>query len=137
MQPVNIGMLIGAARKVPVILGGGTQMAPIMAAAVKLDPSILGNFMEGTTRWLLADPNSDLVKLVGSISPEIPIVNINMDYSESPYEGLQAYEWGYIKEGVGCGASAVAAVISSAGKIDCGALLDEVHSIYKAIINVD
>lgn len=137
MQPVNIGMLVGAARHVPVILGGGTQMAPVMAAAVKLDPSIVGNFMEGTTRWLLSDPNSDLVKLVGSISPKIPIVNINMDYSKSPYEGLQAYEWGYIKEGVGCGASSVAAVAGSAWKIDCDALLARVHEIYRKIINAD
>jgi hypothetical protein len=48
------------------------------------------------------DPNSSMVRLMGSISDRIPIVYVNMDYNKSPYEGLQAYEWGYIKEEVGC-----------------------------------
>lgn len=137
MMPVNIGILTETAKHVPVIVGGGTQMAPIMAAAVKLEPSIVGNVMQGTTRWLLGDPNSNMEKIMESISPRIPIVNINMDYSKSPYEGLQAYEWGYIKEGVGCGGSSVAAVIGSAGKIDCDMLLNKVHEIYLKIINAD
>ena len=137
MMPVNIGILVGAAKHVPVIVGGGTQMAPIMAAAVKLEPFIIGNFMQGTTRWLLSDPNSSMERLAEAISPSIPIVNINMDYSKSPYEGLQAYEWGYIKEGVGCGGSSVAAVIESSGRIDCDMLLDKVHEIYQKIMNAD
>ena len=111
-------------------------MAPIMAAAVKLEPSIIGNFMQGTTRWLLSDPNSSMERLAEAISPSIPIVNINMDYSKSPYEGLQAYEWGYIKEGVGCGGSSVAAIASSAGKVDCDILLKKVHEIYEGILGV-
>ena len=65
------------------------------------------------------------------------MVYINMDYSKSPYEGLQAYEWGFIKEGVGCGGSSVAAVIASEGRIDCDMLLDKVHELYKQIMNVD
>ena len=134
MMPVNVGILVGAARHVPVIVGGGTQMAAVMAAAVKMDPSIIGNFFQGTTRWLLNDPNSSMVKLRDAIDTRIPIVYINMNYSGSPYEGLQAYEWGFIKEGVGCGGSSVAAVISSSGRIDCDALLDRVHSIYRGIM---
>lgn len=134
MMPVNVGMLIGAAKHVPVIVGGGTQMAAVMAAAVKLDPSVVGNFFQGTTRWLLKDPNSSMVKLRDAIDARIPIVYINMDYSSSPYEGLQAYEWGFIKEGVGCGGSSVAAVIQSSGEIDCPKLLDKVHEIYRGIM---
>ncbi|MCQ2079282.1 MAG: TIGR00303 family protein [archaeon] len=137
MMPVNLGIILGAAKKVPVIIGGGTQMAPLMAAAVKLDPSVVGNIMQGTTRWLLSDPNSSMVKIMEHISDRIPMVYINMDYSASPYEGLQAYEWGFIKEGVGCGGSSVAAVISSAGEIDCGKLLDEVHRLYRIVMQLD
>lgn len=136
MMPVNVGIILGAAKHVPVIVGGGTQMAPVMAAAVKLDPSVVGNIMQGTTRWLLADPNASMPQLVAAISPRIPIVYINMDYSTSPYEGLQAYEWGYIKEGVGCGGASVAAVVSSAGQIDCAQLLDRVHQIYRGIMHL-
>lgn len=137
MMPANVGILIGAAKHVPVIVGGGTQMAAVMAAAVELDPSIVGNVIQGTTRWLLGDPNSNMLKMMDYICPDIPVVNVNMDYSTSPYEGLQAYEWGYIKEGVGCGGSSVAAIIQSAGKIDCDMLLERVHEIYKKIMGFD
>ncbi len=137
MIPVNAGILIGAAKHIPVIVGGGTQMAAVIAAAVRLDPSVVGNIFQGTTRWLLNDPNSNMIKIMDSISPDIPIINVNMDYSSSPYEGLQAYEWGYIKEGVGCGGSSVAAIIESEGKITCDDLLERVHKIYKNIMNFD
>ncbi|MCQ2070904.1 MAG: TIGR00303 family protein [archaeon] len=137
MMPVNIGIAVGAGLKVPVIFGGGSQMAPLMAAAIKLEPGIVGNIMQGTTRWLLSDPNSNMVKIMENISDRIPMVYINMDYSKSPYEGLQAYEWGFIKEGVGCGGSSVAAVIGSAGEIDCDKILDRVHEIYRKIMSLD
>ena len=137
MMPANVGIIIGAAKKVPVIIGGGTQMAAVIAAAVKLDPSIVGNIFQGTTRWLMEDPNSNMAKIMDSISAGVPIVYVNMDYSSSPYEGLQAYEWGYIKEGVGCGGSSVAAIIQSAGAITCRDLLDKVHEIYRKIMSFD
>lgn len=137
MMPVNLGMALGAAGKVPVVFGGGTQMYPILAASVKLDPSIIGNVFQGTTRWLLNDPNSDPRKIIDSISDRIPMVYINMDYSKSPYEGLQAYEWGFIKEGVGCGGASVAAVASSSGRIDCDMLLDKVHELYRQVMHMD
>ncbi|MDR0778476.1 MAG: TIGR00303 family protein [Methanomassiliicoccaceae archaeon] len=136
MMPANIGMMIGAAKRVPVIVGGGTQMAAVIAAAIALDPSIIGNITQGTTRWLVNDPNSDIRKIMASVHPDIPIVYVNMDYSESPYEGLQAYEWGYIKEGVGCGGSSVAAIAQSAGTITCKTLLDKVHEIYEKLLDL-
>jgi NaMN:DMB phosphoribosyltransferase len=73
--------------------------------------------------------------MVDSISPDIPIVYVQMDYSSSPYEGLQAYEWGFIKEGVGCGGASVAAIAGSEGRITCDALFDRVHEIYRKIID--
>ena len=137
MMPVNAGIIIGAAKHIPVIIGGGTQMAAVIAAAIELDPSIIGNIFQGTTRWLMADPNSSMSKMMDAISPDVPIVYVNMDYSSSPYEGLQAYEWGYIKEGVGCGGASVSAIIQSAGKVTCDDLLDKVHEIYRGIMNFD
>ncbi|MCL2032704.1 MAG: TIGR00303 family protein [Methanomassiliicoccaceae archaeon] len=137
MMPANVGIILGAAKRVPVIIGGGTQMAAVIAAAVKLDPSIVGNIFQGTTRWLMEDPNSNMSKIMDSISPDVPIVYVNMDYSSSPYEGLQAYEWGYIKEGVGCGGSSVAAIVQSSGEVTCTDLLDRVHDIYRKIMNFD
>ena len=136
MMPANVGIIIGAAKKVPVIVGGGTQMAAVIAAAVALDRTIIGNIFQGTTRWLVNDPNSDIKKIMASVHEDVPIVYVNMDYSESPYEGLQAYEWGYIKEGVGCGGSSVAAIAQSAGKITCGDLLNKVHEIYRKLLDL-
>ncbi|HKM14062.1 MAG TPA: TIGR00303 family protein [Candidatus Methanomethylophilaceae archaeon] len=137
MMPANVGMIIGAAKAgIPIIIGGGTQMAAVMAAAVTLDPSVQGRMFQGTTRWLMNDPNSSMVKLVSSISDKIPIVSVNMDYNKSPYEGLQAYEWGYIKEGVGCGGASVAAILGSKGEITCDNILDRVHSIYREIMGI-
>ena len=136
MMPANVGIMIGAAKNVPVIVGGGTQMAAVIAAAVALDRTIIGNIFQGTTRWLVNDPNSDIKKIMASVHEDVPIVYVNMDYSESPYEGLQAYEWGYIKEGVGCGGSSVAAIAQSAGNITCGDLLDKVHEIYRKLLDL-
>ncbi|HKM09272.1 MAG TPA: TIGR00303 family protein [Candidatus Methanomethylophilaceae archaeon] len=137
MMPVNAGMIVGAAEAgIPVIVGGGTQMAAVMAAAVTMEPSVLGNMFQGTTRWLMNDPNSSMIRLMSSISDEIPIVYVNMDYNKSPYEGLQAYEWGYIKEGVGCGGASVAAILESRGKITSDDLLDRVHEVYRDIMGI-
>ena len=136
MQAVNAGIIIGASETVPVIVGGGTQMAAVIAVAKELEPKIVGKIIHGTTRWMIKDVNSDICKIMDSISPDIPLVYVNMDYSESPYDGLQAYEWGFIKEGVGCGGASVAAIASSAGKIDCKMLLDKVHEVYRKILNI-
>jgi len=137
MMPANVGILCGAAKHVPVIVGGGTQMAAVMSAAVVLHPEIVGNFMQGTTRWLMEDPNSSMKKIMDNISDRIPILYVNVDYSDSPYDGLQAYEWGYIKEGTGCGGASVGAIITSAGKITAKDLKDQVHDIYRGIMQFD
>lgn len=137
MMPANIGILCGAAETVPVIVGGGTQMAAVIAGAVALHPEVVGNIFQGTTRWLMNDPNSSMKRIMDSISSDIPIVYVNVDYSNSPYEGLQAYEWGFIKEGVGCGGSSVAAIVSTSGRITCKDLEDKVHEIYKGIMGFE
>ena len=112
-------------------------MSAVIACAYKLDPSIVGKVIHGTTRWLVKDQNSDVRKINDRITNDIPIVYVNMDYSDSPYEGLQAYEWGFIKEGVGCGGSSIGAIVSSEGKVDCDTLLDKVHEIYRRITGLD
>ena len=136
MQAVNAGIIIGATETVPVIVGGGTQMAAVIAIAKEIEPKIVGKVIHGTTRWMVKDANSDIRAIVDNISPKIPLIYVNMDYSNSPYDGLQAYEWGFIKEGIGCGGASVAAIASSSGKIDCAMLLDEVHRVYKKILNI-
>ncbi|MCQ2055954.1 MAG: TIGR00303 family protein [archaeon] len=136
MQAVNAGMLIGAAKTIPTIMGGGTQMAAIIAAALELDPSIEGNILHGTTRWLVEDKYSDICGIMDRINRNIPLIYTNINYSTSQYEGLRAYENGFIKDGVGCGGSSIAAIATSSGRIDCDALFNKVQNIYRDIINV-
>ena len=136
MIAVNAGMVIGAYKHVPVILGGGTQMSAVLSVAAAIEPDVINNSFHGTTRWLVNDPNSDLEKIDASISPDVAIVYINMDYSKSPYKGLQAYEQGFIKEGVGCGGSSIAAVVSSSGELTCDDILAEEHELYRKILNL-
>ncbi len=136
MMPANVGLVVGAARRIPVILGGGTQMTAVLAAALALDPSIERNIMVGTTRWMINDPNSDIVRIVRSIG-DLPVAAINLDYSDSPHDGLRAYERGYIKEGVGCGGSSIAAVLHSAGAVNVKSLLQRIHSDYERIMGMD
>lgn len=134
MMPANIGIVCGAAPHVPVIVGGGTQMGAVIAGVLALHPELKGNFMQGTTRWLMEDANSNMRRIVDAITPDVPSVYVNVDYSGSPYEGLQAYEWGYIKEGVGCGGSSVGAIAMSAGRITAGDLERKVEEIYRGIM---
>lgn len=135
MQAVNAGIIIGASETIPVIAGGGTQMSAVIAIAKEIEPKIIGNVIHGTTRWMIQDTESDICAINDSITNDIPLVYVNMDYSKSPHNSLQAYEQGYIKEGVGCGAACIAAIASSSGKIDCSMIYNKVHEIYDDLIS--
>lgn len=137
MIPLNAGIIVSASKKIPVVAGGGTQMGSVMAVALGMDRSCEGNLFQGTTRWLMGDRNANMKKIMTGISDKVPIVYANMDYSKSPYPGLQAYEKGFIKEGVGCGAACVTAVVSSEGKVTCDSILDELHSLYRQIMGIN
>ena len=134
MMPANIGIVCGAAPHVPVIIGGGTQMGAVIAGVVALHPELIGNIIQGTTRWLMDDANSSMRRIIDAITPDVPAVYVNVDYSGSPYEGLQAYEWGFIKEGVGCGGSSVGAIAMTGGRISAKDLSDKVEEIYRGIM---
>jgi NaMN:DMB phosphoribosyltransferase len=62
----------------------------------------------GTTRWVVADPTGktvELAQLVGCV----PLLASDLSFAKSKYAQLQAYEQGYVKEGMGAGGSAIAA----------------------------
>ncbi|MEM0320516.1 MAG: TIGR00303 family protein, partial [Candidatus Nezhaarchaeales archaeon] len=98
-DPVHVsmaGFLKGALEEgASVILAGGTQMASVVAlakhAGVKLQRTIIA-----TTRWIVSDQSSNIAALFKAIDPSIPIVSINLDFSDAPYEGLRYYEKGYV-----------------------------------------
>ena len=134
MQPALAGLVLGAADRVPVIMAGGTQMAAVLAFVKASNPDILDNVAIGTTRWIIADKTADMKGLVAEIA-DVPLLAADLDFSRSRFDGLRAYEAGVVKEGVGCGGAAMAAMLKSNGKITKQVLLEEIENNYKQLVD--
>jgi uncharacterized protein (TIGR00303 family) len=134
MQPALAGLVLGAAERVPVIMAGGTQMAAVLAVVKASNPDVLDNVAVGTTRWIIADKTADLKGLVAEIA-DVPLLAADLDFGRSRFDGLKAYEAGVVKEGVGCGGAAMAAMLKTNGKITKQALLEEIENNYKQLVN--
>jgi uncharacterized protein (TIGR00303 family) len=133
MQPALAGLVLGAADRVPVIMAGGTQMAAVLAVVKASNPDILDNVAVGTTRWIIADRTADMKGLVAEIA-DVPLLAADVDFSRSRFDGLRAYEAGVVKEGVGCGGAAMAAMLKTNGKITKQVLLKEIENNYKQLV---
>ncbi|MFB3888126.1 MAG: nicotinate mononucleotide-dependent phosphoribosyltransferase CobT [Candidatus Bathyarchaeia archaeon] len=127
------GLVVGAASEVPVLLAGGTQMAGVLAVVKGLDADVLCNVAVGTTRWVVGDLSSDLVALVEQIA-DVPVFAANLDFGSSRFGGLRAYEQGIVKEGVGAGGAAVAAMAKLEGAVTKELLLAEIERNYAALM---
>ncbi len=115
MQIVVAGMAIAASRSCGVMLAGGTQMLAVVALAQAIAQSQVLSWnpeaiVVGTTRWVAADPTGDtagLARLVGVC----PLIATPLSFAQSRHPQLQAYEQGFVKEGVGAGGCAIAAAL--------------------------
>ena len=136
MQPVHAGLVIGAAKRIPVILAGGTQMSAIVALIKSIEPEVLENIAIGTTRWIISDDKTDLKGIVNQINPGIPILAANLNFSKMKYDGLKTYEQGVVKEGVGAGGSTIASIISSNGQISIENIHQKIEEDYRKILNL-
>ncbi|MCW4016606.1 MAG: TIGR00303 family protein [Candidatus Bathyarchaeota archaeon] len=134
MQPAAAGLIIGAAKNVPVIMAGGTQMAAVLAVVNASNPEVLGNVAIGTTRWIIEDKTADLNGLVAEIA-DVPVLAADIDFGVSRFDGLKAYEAGVVKEGVGCGGATISAILKSKGTITKDVLLKEIENNYKQLVN--
>ncbi len=113
MQIAVAGMAIAASLQVGVMLAGGTQMLAVYAlmqtlAAKYSLPWLPENIVVGTTRWVAEDQTGDTVGLAREIG-FVPLMATQLSFAESCYPQFQAYERGYVKEGIGCGGCAIAA----------------------------
>jgi NaMN:DMB phosphoribosyltransferase len=122
MQIAAAGMVIAASRYCGVLLAGGTQMLAVYALAQAIVknseafPALNSDFLAwqpervvvGTTRWVAEDPTGDTVGLAQDIG-SVPLLATQFSFAASRYPQLQAYEQGYVKEGVGAGGCAIAA----------------------------
>ena len=133
MIPACAGLICGAAEKIPVLMAGGTQMCSVLNVVRNLSPKVLSNLAIGTTRWIIEDKTSDIRGLVSQIAP-VPILAINLNFSDSKFKGLRAYERGVVKEGVGAGGSCIAAVMKTNGLLDRHLLFREIEKNYEALL---
>jgi uncharacterized protein (TIGR00303 family) len=129
MMPALAGLVIGAARKTPVLMAGGTQMTAVLAIINALERKTLDNVAIGTTRWVAKDKSSDICGITKQFC-EVPILAADLDFGQSKYPGLQIYETGLVKEGVGAGGASIAAMAKSSGSITKDLLLKEIERNY-------
>lgn len=113
MQIVVAGMAIAASRNCGVLLAGGTQMLAVyaLAQAVAQTQQLAWHpeqVVVGTTRWVAEDPTADTLGLARAVGP-VPLLATQLSFATSRYPQLQAYEQGFVKEGVGAGGCAIAA----------------------------
>ena len=127
------GIAVGAAKKVSVLLAGGTQMTPVLATITALNRKVVENVAIGTTRWITQDPTSDIDGIVSQIAP-VPILAANIDFRSSKLAGLQAYEAGIVKEGVGAGGSVISAIAKSRGSMTMKQVVSEIEMNYEMLM---
>jgi uncharacterized protein (TIGR00303 family) len=149
MQPVVAGMALAASSHCPVVLAGGTQMAAVLALAAALYRfpwAGLAQSMAGvrfdrmalaTTGWVANDSSADLAGLADEIEEYFgplgsPYLAVNLDFSSSLYPPMQLYEAGYVKEGVGAGGAALAAMLTTGCSVKDLLLASE--AVYRRIV---
>lgn len=113
MQVAVAGMAIAASRYGGVMLAGGTQMLAVYALTEAIAHTYdlswqPENIVVGTTRWVAEDPTGDTVGLATLVG-NVPLLATTLSFASSRYPQLQAYEQGFVKEGVAAGACAIAA----------------------------
>ncbi|MCW4053344.1 MAG: TIGR00303 family protein [Candidatus Bathyarchaeota archaeon] len=133
MMPAFAGLVVGAAEQIPVLMAGGTQMTSVLAVINALNPEVLCNVAIGTTRWVADDSSSDICGIVAQIA-DVPVLAADIDFAQSRFSGLKAYEKGIVKEGVGAGGAAIAAMAKLGGAITKDMLLKEIERNYVALM---
>jgi uncharacterized protein (TIGR00303 family) len=133
MMAAVAGLVIGSSKQGPVLLAGGTQMAAVLAVIYALEPKALCNVAIGTTRWVAKDKSSDICGIIKQFS-EVPIIAADLDFGPSKYPGLQIYETGLVKEGVGAGGASLAAMAKTGGAVTKDILLKEIERNYASLM---
>jgi uncharacterized protein (TIGR00303 family) len=135
MMPAFAGLVAGAGSEVPVLMAGGTQMTAVLAVVKDLEPDVLCNVAIGTTRWVVEDRSSDIRGIVEQIA-DVPVLAADLDFGESRFEGLKAYEKGIVKEGVGAGGASIAAMAATGGAVTKEMLLREIERNYALLMGL-
>lgn len=122
-DPVMLGVIgIALGSEKPVILAGGTQMIAIANLIVRMGEI---DAVIATTNYVASDPNVDI-----SLSP-FPVLVSDPMLGKSRYDGLIAYEKGFVKEGVGAGGLTLLTYLRG---IDAEVFLEEIERDYRRIV---
>ncbi len=135
MMAAFTGLVVGAAGQVPVLMAGGTQMSAVLALINALQPDVLCNVAVGTTRWVAKDKSSDLKGIVKQFC-DVPILAADLNFGGSRFPGLQIYETGLVKEGVGAGGASIAAMAKLGGAVTADLLLKEIERNYGLLMGL-
>ena len=135
MMAAFSGLVVGAASQVPVLMAGGTQMSAILALVNALNPDVLCNVAVGTTRWVAKDKSSDLKGIVTQFC-NVPVLAADLNFTCSRFPGLQIYETGLVKEGVGAGGASIAAMAKLGGAVTKDLLLKEIERNYASLMGL-
>lgn len=85
---------------IDVVLAGGTQMAAVFAVIKHLGINT-DNISIATTKYVVEDSSANFMELVDELG--VSVYAADPGFSESVLPGLQRYEAGDVKEGVGAG----------------------------------
>jgi uncharacterized protein (TIGR00303 family) len=139
MQPFAAGFTIGASRLGGVLLAGGTQMLAVYALAQAF-ASVMNlrwigkdNVVVGTTRWVAEDPTGNTVGLAQAIG-DVPLIATQLNFEQSRFEALRAYEKGFVKEGVGAGGCAIVGALYQNWQND--RMVQEIETLTEAWMTV-
>ncbi len=115
MQVVAAGLLVSASQRCGVMLAGGSQMVAVyaLAQALAADQNLAwepSRVVIGTTRWIVEDFSADVRGLASEVGVSLLATQLNL--GQSQFTALQAYERGFVKEGVGAGGTAIAASLN-------------------------
>jgi NaMN:DMB phosphoribosyltransferase len=130
MMAATIGLVEGA-EGVPIILAGGTQMAAVAVLLSQMTDMSKHDIALSTTRWVAEDSSANLFGIMHSANLNIPVLIANLSFAASKFEGLLAYEKGFVKEGVGAGGISATAMLKGVPKWE---IENTVESIYAHMV---
>ena len=97
---------------IPIILGGGTQMAAVCAIVKSINLNFdFSRINLATTVFVAEDETADLFDLVKQIDENITINIVDPDFENAQYPGLKNYLDGFVKEGAGAGGAMFTALL--------------------------
>lgn len=139
MQIVVASMAISASQHTGIMLAGGTQMLAVFALIKALDRTYnyganLDNIIIGTTRWVAEDSTGDTIGLSKTIG-NISLCATDLNFTNSHYPSLQAFERGFVKEGVGAGGSAIASHLLGINKEELLSMIEAIISRFHRVAN--